>query len=97
MVEKFFGVDVHQDLLVATILIDQTKETIHFTNDSDDIDKLKEWLKINECKRAVMESTSIYWDPLYLALEESGFEVVLANVNHMKGIPGRKTDQFDSE
>jgi len=44
-----------------------------------------------------MESTSIHWVPLYLALEESGYEVILANAHQVKGIPGRKTDQSDSE
>lgn len=99
MTEKFCGIDVHRDLLVATILNTQTqeKQTRHFQNDSDDIDKLREWLKTNECKDAVMESTSIYWVPLYLALEEAGYDVVLANAHQVKGIPGRKTDQSDSE
>ena len=97
MDEKFCGVDVHRDLLVATLLYDQTKQTKHFQNDADDIDKIREWLKVNECKRAVMESTSIYWVPLYLALEAAGFEVILANAHQVKGIPGRKTDQSDSE
>jgi transposase len=97
LTEKFCGVDVHKDLLVATILCDQTKQTKHFQNNSDDIDKLQEWLKTNECKKAVMESTSIYWVPLYLSLEEAGYEVMLANAHQVKGIPGRKTDQSDSE
>jgi transposase len=97
LTEEFCGVDVHRDLLVATILSGETKQTRHFTNDADDMDKLREWLKTNECKRAVMESTSIYWVPLYLALEEAGFEVILANAHQVKGIPGRKTDQSDSE
>ena len=44
-----------------------------------------------------MESTSVYWVPLYLALEESGFDVMLANAHHVKSIPGRKTDQSSSE
>ena len=97
MTEKFCGVDVHRDLLVATILCGEIKETRQFTNDADDIDKLRQWLKTNECEKAVMESTSIYWVPLYLALEESGYDVVLANAHQVKGIPGRKTDQSDSE
>lgn len=95
--EKVCGVDVHRDLLVATILSGEIKETKHFVNDANDIEKLKEWLKTNECKRTVMESTSIYWVPLYLALEEAGFNVMLANAHQVKGIPGRKTDQSDSE
>lgn len=99
MIEKFCGIDVHRDLLVATILSGENKEkqTRRFQNDTDDIEELKEWLKINQCKKAVMESTSIYWVPLYLALEEAAFDVVLANAHQVKGIPGRKTDQTDSE
>jgi transposase len=97
--EKVCGVDVHRDLLVATILSgeNQEKQTQRFQNSADDIDKLREWLKQQECKRAVMESTSIYWVPLYLALEETGYDVILANAHQVKGIPGRKTDQSDSE
>lgn len=95
--ERFCGIDVHRDLLVATILSDQSKETRRFVNDTNDINKLKDWLKTSECKRAVMESTSIYWVPLYLALEEAGFNVVLANAYQVKAIPGRKTDQSSSE
>ncbi len=99
LIEKFCGIDVHRDLLVVTILNGQTqeKQTRHLQNDPDDIDKIRQWLKINECRKAVMESTSIYWVPLYLSLEEAGFEVTLANAHQIKGIPGRKTDQSDSE
>ena len=97
MSERVCGVDVHRDLLVATILNGSTKETKRFVNDANDINKLKDWLKTHECKRAVMESTSIYWVPLYLALEETGFDVVLANAHQVKAIPGRKTDQSSSE
>jgi hypothetical protein len=63
LIEKFCGVDVHRDLLVATILNGDTqeKQTRRFQNDPNDIDKIREWLKINECRKAVMESTSIYW------------------------------------
>jgi len=97
MIEKACGIDVHRDLLVATILSDQTKETKHFVNDANDIAKLKDWLKGHECKHAVMESTSVYWVPLYLALEEAGFDPILANAHQVKAIPGRKTDQSSSE
>jgi len=97
IIERFCGIDVHRDLLVVTILNDKTKETKRFVNDQDDINNLKNWLKTHECKRAVMESTSIYWVPLYLALEESGFDAMLANAHQVKAIPGRKTDQSSSE
>jgi len=91
------GVDVHKDLLVVTILISSSKETRRFTNDVDGINNLKEWLKANECKRVVMESSGIYWISLYLALEDAGFDVSLANARQVKAIPGRKTDQSSSE
>jgi transposase len=95
--EVFCGIDVHKDLLVATVLSSQLKETKRFVNDQNDINNLKSWLKTHECKRAAMESTGIYWILLYLALEESGFDVMLANAHQVKAIPGRKTDQSSSE
>lgn len=95
--KKVCGVDVHRDLLVATVLGGDSKETKRFVNDENGIDSLKGWLKTGKCRRAVMESTCIYWVPLYLALEESGFEVFLANAHQVKAIPGRKTDQSSSE
>jgi transposase len=95
--EKVCGIDVHRDLLVTTILNDQTSNVKNFTNDLDDINNLKDWLNACQCNRAVMESTSIYWTPLYLALQEAGFNVCLANAHQVKAIPGRKTDQTDSE
>ena len=97
MSERVCGVDVHRDLLVATVLNESSKETKRFVNDANDINNLKEWLKKHECRQAVMESTSIYWVPLYLALEDAGFDVMLANAHQVKGIPGRKTDQSSSE
>lgn len=97
LTEKFCGVDVHRDLLVATILDQETKHTRDFQNSPDDIDRLKEWLKNNNCKQAVMESTSIYWVTLYTALEEAGFNPILANAFQVKCVPGRKTDQTSSE
>lgn len=97
MSERFCGVDVHRDSLVATILGDSLKEVKRYVNDSDGINGIKEWLKKHECNRAVMESSGIYWVPLYLALEDAGFDVLLANPRQVKAIPGRKTDQSDSE
>jgi transposase len=96
--KKACGVDVHRDLLVATILSDdQSKSTEHFVNNQNGIDNLKKWVKTTGCRQIVMESTCIYWVPLYLALEESGFEVSLANAHQVKAIPGRKTDQTSSQ
>jgi transposase len=100
MSQKTCGIDVHRDTLVATIINNQTpqeKQTQTFQNSQDDIQNLKNWLKQHQCQKTTMESTSIYWVPLYLSLEESKFEVTLANAHQVKNIPGRKTDQSDSE
>ena len=91
------GVDVHRDFLVATVIGDSLQETGRFTNDVDGINHLKVWIKRCGCNRVVMESSSIYWVSLYLALEDAGFDVSLANARLVKAIPGRKTDQSDSE
>jgi transposase len=99
MVEKFCGIDVHRDTLVATILDGQNeeKQTQKFQNNIQDIENLKQWLTQTQCQTVVMESTGIFWVTLYLTLEEAKLNVMLANAYRVKGIAGRKTDQTDSE
>jgi transposase len=99
IVEKVCGIDVHRDLLVATILNPQTqhKQTMRFRNSLNDIEQLQNWLKQNQCQTAAMESTSIYWISLYDTLKAAKIQTALANVYQIKAIPGRKTDQSDSE
>ena len=96
MLDKACGVDVHKDLLVATILGDAFKESRKFSNSLKGFDRLKGWLRECGCNHVVMESSGVYWMALYCALEDE-FNVVLANPSHVKAIPGRKTDQTDSE
>lgn len=97
MLDKACGVDVHRDTLVTTVLGDGWKETKGFENDVDGIGGLKAWLKGRGCGHMAMESSGVFWIPLYSALEEAGFEAVLANACQVKAIPGRKTDVKDSE
>ncbi|MCL1966197.1 MAG: transposase [Candidatus Bathyarchaeota archaeon] len=70
MTKKNCGIDAHNDLLVATILDPQTqhKQTHRFTNSITDIEQIKNWLTEHQCNKAVMESTGIYWVPLYTTL-----------------------------
>jgi len=98
MEQKVCGIDIHRDTLVATIL-DQTnhKQTQTFQNSQTDIEQLKNWLKTNNCTNVVMESTGSYWITLYITLEDAKFKPILANAHQVKAIPGRKTDQKDSE
>jgi transposase len=98
MKEKACGIDVHRDTLVATIL-DNTyhKQTQTFQNSINDMEQLKNHLRANKCQDVVMESTGSYWTTLYTVLEDANFKPVLANAHQVKAIPGRKTDQKDSE
>jgi transposase len=95
--ETVCGIDIARDEVVATILGDTLKETKSFGVSVDELSKLKLWLKDKNCTRTVMESTGVYWVPIYASLEEGGFKVTLANARQVKAIPGRKTDQLDSE
>jgi transposase len=96
MLDKACGVDVHKDLLVASVLSEGFKETRKFSNSLNGFDLFKGWLRECDCKNVVMESSGVYWAALYCTLEDE-FNVVLANPRHVKAIPGRKTDQSDSE
>jgi transposase len=55
------------------------------------------WLKKCHIQTVVMESTGVYWIPLYQILEKQGFEVKLVNARHVKNVPGRKTDVLDCQ
>src|SRR5260370_29553842 len=57
---------------------------------------LKAWLKASGCRQIAMESTGVYWKPIFHLLEDE-FEIVLVNAQHMKAVPGRKTDVKDAE
>ena len=62
-----------------------------------DLDHLVEWLQACKVKTVAMESTGVYWIPLYQKLEAAGLEVIVCNARHMKNVPGRKTDLLDCQ
>jgi transposase len=62
-----------------------------------DLDRLVEWLQACKVKTVAMESTGVYWIPLYQKLERAKLEVVLVNARHLKRVPGRKTDILDCQ
>ena len=94
------GLDVHKRFVVACLsLIEQGqrhKELRQFSTMTNEILRLKEWLKTSGCTHIAMESTGVYWKPLFHLLEGE-FEIVLVNAQHMKAVPGRKTDVKDAE
>jgi transposase len=59
--------------------------------------ELIKWLKATGITTVAMESTGVYWIPVYDMLEEHGFEVLLVNARHIKNVPGRKTDVIDCQ
>ncbi len=94
---KVCGADIHKKFLVATILsIDGTQISERFGMKLDDILKFKEWVLENNCEQVAVESTGVYWVPIYAVLEDK-IEVIVANAYQIKHTPGRKTDQRDSE
>ena len=95
------GLDVHKRFVVACVSCVQTngqrhKEVRQFSTMTNEIVAMKEWLKASGCSHVAMESTGVYWKPIFHVLE-GDFEIVLVNAQHMKAVPGRKTDIKDAE
>ena len=91
------GVDVHKKMLVACLRRGKRHETRQFGTTTDELLGLSTWLMNEKCEAVAMESTASYWKPLYNILEESGMSVIVANAQHIKTVPGRKTDVYDAE
>jgi transposase len=64
---------------------------------TEDLEKMARWLKHNGIETIAMESTGVYWVPVYQVLERHGFDVQLVSTKHMKTVPGRKTDIIDCQ
>ena len=100
ILERCCGLDVHRDTIVACIMIGTDKivkkEIKKFGTMTEDIRQLLNWLQQNDIKHVVIESTGIYWKPIFNILEGS-IDIILANAAHVKNMPGRKTDVKDSE
>ncbi len=96
MVRCGCGIDVHQERITATVRrSDQDFETREFDTFTSSLTELREWCKAEGVTHIAMESTGIYWKPLFNVLEED-FEIILVNARHVKNVPGHKTDNKDS-
>jgi transposase len=101
LVERGCGLDVHQATVVACMLIvlkngRVQKQVRTFGTTTRELMGLREWLLSGGCTHVAMESTGVYWKPIY-AILEGAFEIVVANAQHVKKVPGRKTDVKDAE
>src|SRR6202040_1563434 len=74
----------------------QHKELRRFDTMTPELLRLVDWLQSAGCTHVALESTGVYWKPLF-NLMEGLFEIVLVNAQHMKAVPGRKTDTKDAE
>ena len=95
------GIDVHKKFIVACILSAQEDGTEHkeirtFSTMTVDLLACVDWLEAKKVEMVAMESTGVYWRPVFNLLE-THIDVMLVNAQHMKALPGRKTDVKDSE
>lgn len=92
------GLDVHKDTVVAHVRCvspPMHRETRSFPTLTSGLLALAEWLRSHGCTHVAMEATGVYWRPVWHMLEGE-FELVLANAQHIKNVPGRKTDVSDA-
>lgn len=95
------GMDVHKKFVVACLLrIDEqgeeTRQVQRFETYTEDLLRLSDWLIRSGCTHVAMESTGVYWKPIYNLLE-GHLDLLVVNAHHIKAVPGRKTDVKDSE
>lgn len=92
------GLDVHKDTVVACVRCvskPQRREVRTFGTITSELGELADWLGSHGCTHVAMEATGVYWKPVWHMLE-GRFELVLANAQHIRNVPGRKTDVSDA-
>lgn len=102
VVERCAGVDIGKHEVVACVRTPSDgrtrgKETRTFRSFTGDLEAMAEWFGAEGVTEVVMEATGSYWKPVWYVLEERGFELKLVNAQHVKILPGRKTDVLDAE
>jgi transposase len=95
------GLDVHQKTVVACVMIMQPNGKVDksirtFATTTAALLSLADWLASLQISHVAMESTGVFWRPIYNVLEDQ-FELILANAHEIKALPGRKTDVRDCE
>lgn len=95
--ERCCGLDVHKKTVVACVLTPASQQTRTFGTMTPDLLQLREWLQSEGVTHVAMESTGVYWKPVFNLLEDQGMELMVVNARHVKAVPGRKTDVKDAE
>jgi transposase len=92
------GIDIGAKFHVAAISPeDDSKPVRKFSTFTTDLHRLADWLESAKITTIAMESTSVYWIPVFEILESRGFDVILVNAREVKRVPGRKTDISDAQ
>lgn len=97
VVERCCGLDVHKRSITACLLGPGRRELRTFGTLTQDLLALAEWLTEQGVTHVAMESAGVYWKPVFNLLEGFEFNLLLVNAQHMKAVPGRKTDVKDAE
>lgn len=104
LMECCCGLDVHRDMVEACILYGAASEPQaireQFQTTRGELSRLTEWLHDNDCRHIAMESTGVYWRPVYETIEAewAGYDcLMVVNAHHMRNLPGRKSDVKDAE
>jgi transposase len=91
------GLDVHKKSVVACVMVPGRKEVRTFGTVTAELLRLGDWLQEEGVTTVAMESTGVYWKPVFNVLETTGLELLVVNAQHIKAVPGRKTDVKDAE
>lgn len=99
--DRVAGLDVHRDSVTACVKVFAAEEELvtkeKFSTTTAGVAKLADWLAEREVTTVAMEATGVYWKPVYYGLEGRFEELWLCNPQHVKNVPGRKTDMADAE
>lgn len=92
------GIDIGANEHWVAVPLDRAEQPVRsFGTFTSDLHRLADWLEQCHIRTVAMESTGVYWIPLYELLEERGFEVLLVNAAHARNVPGRKSDVLDCQ
>jgi hypothetical protein len=92
------GIDIGARQIQVAVPIDADPRPVRtFSTFTDDLLRLRDWLLACGVKTVALESTGVYWIPLFQIFEAAGLEVCLVNARHAKKVPGRKTDISDCQ
>jgi transposase len=107
LLECCCGLDIHKESIGACFLkgpvgagLKPDREIREFGTQFTELNALRKWLEQHECHYVAMESTGIYWQPVYAVLESAlsdELHLLVVNALHMKNVPGKKTDMRDAE